>query len=214
MQKKQFFLHDYSKSKALVRLLNQKIRFEVKHTEFPVFFSGNCKQGSFVQKFKQGFTELFTKGYERVICLGNDVPEINTNLIQEVAGLLDSNDFVSAKTNTGGIAFLGLTKSGFQQFNFHHVQWQSSNLLESLYTEIENQKYCFLQHEFFELNTPSETRLFFRNIKNLSLLTCYGQFFLKLIERQFDNVTRDIETEYEFYLQGEGYRGPPIRFCY
>ncbi|SFT36867.1 hypothetical protein SAMN05216474_0151 [Lishizhenia tianjinensis] len=212
LQVKQFFEHDYSRSKAFISLLNIKIKTEAQATKLPVFFSNHIHENSFVDKYKRAFQDLFNIGYQRVICVGNDIPQISSNTLLEIEELLQCNDLVSARTKRGGIAFLGLTKEGFDCFDFHKIAWQNSGLLDTLYQELQEKQlnYYLFDQVFLEINTAKDTRFFLEQIEELEMSTfCTSQFLNLCIQRQ-TLVYQNLELTQDFIQKAEAYRGPPV----
>lgn len=146
----------------LIQLLNKKLNNTTNNTGLPVFQTAHIQESSFLDKYKRAFKELFEIGYTKVLCFGNDIPEISTNKILELVEDLDSVDLVTAPTNRGGIAFLGLTIKGFEQFNFDRLPWQTEKLHLSLINYVTKERIVsFIEPNIYhELNTQRDLEKF------------------------------------------------------
>lgn len=77
-------------------------------------------EGGFIKKQQHGgdlgrrmnnaFEELFGKGYERIVIIGSDCPEITTDLLNQAFSLLCTKEAVIGPSHDGGYYLLGLTR--------------------------------------------------------------------------------------------------------
>lgn len=141
--------HNLSLFKALVsgslHMLNE-LPFDVYH------ISEKQQVGkSFAQRFKNALQSVFDLGYQRVISIGNDAPQLKANHILKANRLLNEQDLVLGPTFQGGFYLMGFTKLGFTNFPFIDLSWQTRRLftqVEQLYAT--NQ--CALLPYIHELN--------------------------------------------------------------
>lgn len=212
LQAKDFFGKDHNKSAAFVRLLNSKMASEAKETGFSVFNTSHLRENRFVDKYQRAFQEIFDQGYDRVICVGNDIPEINAALLLEVNEKLNQHDLVTATTINAGIAFLALTRAGFEHFNFHAIQWQKEQMLTSLYDYLRFQKikHTYLKKCFVELNSYLDVDAFYKLLNDLELQTFYRSAFLEILGKKTFPVSSSlIDTTDLEKVKNEFGRPPP-----
>ncbi len=124
----------------------------VRHTDIQIYFSeklvnedwGNGKK--FVQKgndlgekMKNAFETAFSANYKNVICIGADLPDINSELIESAFNHLNSNDFVFGPAEDGGYYLVGTSQK--QLYIFENKPWSTTELLALTLNEIELKKH-------------------------------------------------------------------------
>ena len=79
------------------------------------------------QRMHHTFVSLFTKGYERVLLVGTDVPTLPLSVYQDALTLLDKSDVVLGPALDGGYYLIGLKKPAEQLFT--QVPWSTDQVL-------------------------------------------------------------------------------------
>jgi len=95
-----------------------------------------CDQGSnFDEHFNDSFRQLFSEGYDSVICIGGDLPCITTDLIVRSFAWLSGRDEVSnagamvlAPCQAAGVSLVGVTRSAEMDFTgvFYNATGESA----------------------------------------------------------------------------------------
>lgn len=118
----------------IARLLAQHTIHEANVTGLPVFTITSAQQtgSNFGERFTNAITDVFEHGYNKVICIGTDTPDISYRHIQQVAALLTTNDYVAGPSADGGIYILGLNKKVFDKTTLTNIKWQSSSVYKEL----------------------------------------------------------------------------------
>lgn len=80
------------------------------------------------QKMFLAFKEAFKLGYEKVLIIGTDCPEIRTVHLQTAMEKLDTNEVVFGPAKDGGYYLLGLKK--LYTFIFEGIPWSTDKVLE------------------------------------------------------------------------------------
>lgn len=120
-----------------VALINQCIN----HTEAIVkesglevlWFDEHLQKGrNFAERYKNAVKSCFERGYERVISIGNDAPELTATAIQSASEKLRQNDLVIGPSADGGIYLLGLNKKAFDEDQFLGFPWQQDSLNQAI----------------------------------------------------------------------------------
>jgi rSAM/selenodomain-associated transferase 1 len=95
-------------------------------------------------RMKEAFKNGFEQGYERIVLIGSDLPDISDKHIYKGLEKLKNTDVVFGPAEDGGYYLIGLTK--LHHFIFENKPWSQSNLLEETLTELEtkNIKYTTL----------------------------------------------------------------------
>lgn len=135
-------------AQSVASFLIQHAQDLAKKTALPLFFFSEKQQrgNTFGERFANAFEDIFDKGYQRVIAIGNDCLTLSENDILAAATLLQKDPSVLGATTDGGAYLIGLDKSAFQKTAFQHIQWQTNTTLKSIVQFVENQALtvCFL----------------------------------------------------------------------
>ncbi len=94
------------------------------------------------ERMENAFLEAFTKGYEKVICIGSDLPEITSTLIEEAFAKLDTDDFVFGPAADGGYYLVGMNRPS-QTYIFANKPWSTDQLLDLTLKEIKTQNQTY-----------------------------------------------------------------------
>ncbi|MBZ9730873.1 DUF2064 domain-containing protein [Salegentibacter sp. JZCK2] len=99
-----------------------------------VFWVDETKQqgSNFASRFANAFQELFDLGYQNVLSIGNDCPELTIEILQDAITQLQSKKLVVGPAWDGGIYLLGLNRAIFDQEQFLNLPWQSSSLYSNI----------------------------------------------------------------------------------
>lgn len=94
------------------------------------------KGNNLSEKFINVFNDTFQKGYEKVIVLMPDCPNIKDVLIKKAFNELNDNDIVIGPTTDGGFYLLGLKKLHLSLFE--NKEYSTPTVTEELKTEAKN----------------------------------------------------------------------------
>jgi|ERR1043166_391694 rSAM/selenodomain-associated transferase 1 len=84
--------------------------------------------GDLGEKLKRSFDESFQEGFERVVIIGSDAPEVTRKDIESAWHYLRDHDVVLGPAKDGGYWLIGLR--GPQPSLFEGIPWSSSAVLE------------------------------------------------------------------------------------
>ncbi len=129
------------------KLVERQITSLPKETDLTVYFAPNdaaieianwlgndfklqpqCN-GELGERLDSGISETFSKGSEKVICIGGDCPKLNNSHIQAAFSALDSVDVVFGPTDDGGYYLIGLNAPKTELFQ--NIPWSASNTLKA-----------------------------------------------------------------------------------
>jgi len=88
-------------------------------------------------RMKNAFLNGFEQGYENIIVIGSDLPNISKEIIETGFEQLNNNDVVFGPADDGGYYLLGMSK--MTSSIFENKPWSQSNLLEVTLEEISEQ---------------------------------------------------------------------------
>lgn len=104
-------------------------------TGLPYFLiSTDQQQGrSFGERLHGALARTFALGFEQVIVIGNDCPQLRVGDLHRAATLLGNSDTVLGPDRNGGIYLLGLSKAAFDKIgSFEPLPWQTPALHQQL----------------------------------------------------------------------------------
>ncbi|NGP88812.1 TIGR04282 family arsenosugar biosynthesis glycosyltransferase [Fodinibius halophilus] len=126
----------HRKNTRLARQLITQSRKQVIKTALPyIIFDEQLQQGNtFGERFANAFLTMFELGYDHVIAVGNDTPELHSDHIKQAADQLQTGqaDIVLGPAKDGGTWLTAFSKSAFEAQIFEYQPWQENQLLSSL----------------------------------------------------------------------------------
>lgn len=125
-----------SKKSRLAESFITHTRKQIAKTNIPcISFDEEHQQGStFGERFTHAFLSVFEQGYEHVIAVGNDTPELSAEHIKDAARTLRRGqaDIVLGPASDGGTWLTAYSKDAFDARRFQQQPWQSPKLLASI----------------------------------------------------------------------------------
>lgn len=93
------------------------------------------------ERMKNAFKKGFENGYERIVLIGSDLPDITANHIYSGLEKLKQNDAVFGPAEDGGYYLIGLSK--MQNCVFDNKPWSETNLLQDTINELKENQVSF-----------------------------------------------------------------------
>lgn len=157
-------------NKKIAQLFIKKAIKKARCTGLPVFISfGNTQVGNtFGEKLANAFEQIFLQGYENVIAIGNDCPNITREQLLKTNDLLNSNQVVLGPSKKGGLYLIGMNRDFFNKKKFQNFRWESS-LLSSEW-KIYCDEFQFASHwldAFNDINGEKDFSDFFKSLNCL-----------------------------------------------
>jgi 2-phospho-L-lactate guanylyltransferase (CobY/MobA/RfbA family) len=201
-------------SSALARKTQSKLFY---HTEEIIKKSGlacihsdetNQRGSDFGSKLSNAIEDVFSMGYDSVIVLGNDCPELNQDIIESAYQQLKKEQVVIGPSQSGGIYLLGFKKANFDKTAFQNLPWQSQSLQNALLAYFnKNSKEAVLLPFFRDLNRY-EDLVFFDRLKEISTsLKLIFQALLQCLQHQVYGLNQ--VTPSLIIATARSHRGPP-----
>jgi len=183
------------KGKLLFNHLNEKVVKVALRTELPVeVISSNEQIGSsFKERFYNAIQHVYSKGFENVIIIGNDTPQLSTQHILSAYNNLKNNKISIGPSTDGGFYLLAISKTIFQKINFFDYSWQTQTLLSELLNNLKN-----LDQDPLILNLLADID----SIDDLKTIQNYSKYFSSVFKRiiseilSISPVTFEIENFY------------------
>ena len=114
--------------------LHEKTVALLKGAGFPYFIYDEYNQtgATFGESISNATEAVFELGYEKVIILGNDCPELSANHLNRTLHAFENNDVVLGCDKRGGACLIGISRSVFDRADFSAVKWQTSHVSSDL----------------------------------------------------------------------------------
>ena len=80
------------------------------------------------EKMKNAFTFVFSEGYNKVIIIGSDCLQLNTDIVHEAFAALDQKDTVIGPAKDGGYYLLGMKEN--HGFLFDNKTWSTESVFD------------------------------------------------------------------------------------
>ena len=204
------------KGEKLFETLNKKTVQTAKQSGLPYYlYTEKLQKGnSFGQRFVNAVSEVFSKGYERVIAIGNDSPQLKKQHIVYSCEQLNSNQLVLGPSVDGGFYLIGLHKSLFDAKKFIKLPWQSGQLCKSIINHLANDKqtsFCQLS-TLYDIDTAEDVKKVIRYSFQFSrtLKTILSYIVSTVISRRFWHVL-NIFQENKYHSTSYN-KGSPLYF--
>jgi len=109
------------------------------------------------EKMKNSIKKGFEDGFEKIVLIGSDLPDISSQIIENGFDELKNKEVVFGPAQDGGYYLIGLTKP--HDFIFENKPWSQSNLLATtLYELQENNISYFLLEELNDIDTLEDLK--------------------------------------------------------
>jgi glycosyltransferase A (GT-A) superfamily protein (DUF2064 family) len=131
---KRFVNRDSSKNRQVADLLVSQSLKHVENSGLPYFLFDETRQkgDTFGERLTNAFDELFKKGFDGVIAVGNDCPGLGSVNWELITQIMKQNRPVLGPTPDGGSYLIGLTRESFHNDSFRQIPWKTRNVHQSL----------------------------------------------------------------------------------
>lgn len=169
------------KNKVLASLLIHHTSRVLQRSGLPVFHYHEGKQSgrSFGERLANAYQEVFDLGFEAVIAVGNDTPELANVDWQQVISSLESGQCILGPTFRQGAYLIGITRSCFEQSAFRQLPWQSAALFASLIEFCSRERDLVLLPMLLDINNSSDLK---KLIKRPAVHPSLRRIFLNLLQ--------------------------------
>ncbi|NJB83084.1 TIGR04282 family arsenosugar biosynthesis glycosyltransferase [Wenyingzhuangia aestuarii] len=120
-------------AELLFEQLNLDILKKVRQTNMPYFVSNEQDQvgNDFGAKLTNALSKVFKKGYDYVITVGNDTPEITTGILKKSIKNTAKKKLTFGPSKDGGFYLMTFSKKEFQSEEYQKLPWQTSSLVKN-----------------------------------------------------------------------------------
>lgn len=202
---------EYSKDLKLASTLIDKAQNAVYNSGIPVFHfhEKNQKGRSFGEKIANAYQEVFDLGYEQVISVGNDCPDIENINWKEISINLSEGKSILGPDIRGGVYLIGLQKKSFDQERFKKLNWKKNTLYKELAQFCADSTLLIELKQYRDINS-------FHDIRLLSKINKSANAFSKLLSlllKPFKTLVIEFQLiAHDFYIfKDSPLRAPPLK---
>ncbi len=116
---------------------------KVGKSKLPYFHYSEKHQigNTFGERFANAIQAIFDKGYENIITIGNDSPQLKTEHLLKACQEIQDNKVVFGPSIDGGFYLMGISKRLFNSSQFKDLPWQTQRIRNTI-LEIEAIQKC------------------------------------------------------------------------
>ncbi len=175
---KSFTRDSEQKNRQLAHSLIKHTRDQIHRSGFPFFEIDETLQTgtSFGERIENAFKSIFDKGFNYVIAVGNDTPQLSHTHLKKAADRLlsEDSDIVLGPAKDGGTWLMGYSLEAFNHHSLHQLPWESPLLLSAI-LEVWGDEFLICQLEYFsDIDNYVSLKSFIKKNKSVT-------FLLKLI---------------------------------
>ena len=81
------------------------------------------------ERMRNAFLHGFHQGFERLLLVGSDSPQLSVGIVEQAFELLDKNDVVLGPSNDDGYYLVGFKKAAFTPTALQQIEWSTVRVL-------------------------------------------------------------------------------------
>ena len=108
----------------------------VRRTGLPFFTVTEQVGESFGERISHAFREIFDQGFDRVIAVGNDSPDLHARHILQAHEQLNKHQFVLGPAKDGGLYLIGIDRDAFDEEELQNLPWRQAHLFDDFRNQI------------------------------------------------------------------------------
>lgn len=112
------------------------------------------------QRMKNAFVHSFEEGFNKVILIGSDIPDVPREYLSSALKALEAHDVVVGPSSDGGYYLIGFAKMSFLPVAFDDISWSTPAVCKQTTETLTRHKLnVFLLPEWHDLDTPSDLEM-------------------------------------------------------
>ncbi len=199
------------KNRKVTRELIHRTICTAKSTNLPVFtsFSSHQKGDSFGERLSNAIKGIFSNGFQNVITIGNDCPNLTTKILLQANESLQKGNIVLGPDNNGGLYLLGINKSNYSPSKFIKMAWEDSSLQNDWDEFLRDQE--LNAHYLEKLDDVNDAKALLEVLNRFSPLDFFYKKICQIISGQTVKITSLIKIfSSQFYHSSTQLRAPPF----
>jgi uncharacterized protein len=196
-----------SLNRNVIKKLNDYTHQKFENSSINIFYSKNLKlpeKATFGEKISLAISKVLNEGFENIIVIGNDCPDLELKQVLAAASALKNKDWVIGPDLRGGTYLIGISKKVFDPLTFQNLNWQSSFLFEDLVS-------TYSSHSVLVLD-PLQDINSFQDIIILKNKNHFAFLLFQTITREHSNIYQNKKVFSQIsFIYNPYFRGPPAQ---
>lgn len=124
----------YGTNQKICAELIAKTRRAAQQTSFSVIEIDSDQQIGVTlgERLSNSIDKVFQAGFEQVLVIGTDTPDVSKKLLQQAAEQINTNQASLGASKDGGAYLIGFNKAQFNKTDFSNLDWESDAVYEAL----------------------------------------------------------------------------------
>lgn len=115
-------------------------------------------------KMYNAFYEQFKKGYDNLVLIGSDTPQLSADYIRDSFQHLESKNIIIGPSDDGGYYLIGLRKKALKKELFEEISWSTNRVLHQTLQKI-NKEELYLLRYLNDIDTLTDLTVFYNRYK-------------------------------------------------
>jgi len=130
------------------------------------------------EKMKNAFASAFSEGFEKVMLIGSDIPDLKKEVIDEA--FASDADAVIGPAADGGYYLIGFQRDSFLPHIFEGMQWSTASVFERT-MELFRKHSCkvHILPRWRDVDTPEDLRAFYERNRSIAFVHSRTMGFIK-----------------------------------
>ncbi|MEW6001548.1 MAG: TIGR04282 family arsenosugar biosynthesis glycosyltransferase [Nitrospirota bacterium] len=135
------------------------------------------------ERMENAFKDAFMEGFNEVLVIGSDIPDITPSLIDKAFETLKSSDAVIGPCFDGGYYLIGFTMKTFLPDIFKNIQWSTEGVFKDTMEVFSKKGYkVYVLPKLRDLDRIEDLRAFYKESKKTRCKYSKTLFYLSSIE--------------------------------
>ena len=119
------------------------------------------------QRMKNAFLQAFGEGFNRVVVIGSDSPDLPEEYLELAFHALDMNDVVIGPSSDGGYYLIGFARNSFLPEAFEQISWSGNKVSEQTVNILkQHRQSLYLLPQWHDVDTLPDLKSFLRRNEN------------------------------------------------
>jgi len=156
--------HGFRTNVRIARLLRDHTCHQISRSGLPLllFDEQNQSGDTFGEKITRAFTAVFDAGYDYVIAVGNDTPQLDSRHLVQASESLENGSapIVLGPSADGGTWLMGFSRDAFHPETIRSLPWNTSGLFSSIVKHCEPDHTIQVFERFEDIDHAKDLRVF------------------------------------------------------
>lgn len=207
LQSEKFFSSKKRKQEAIQKVLFEKTLSEIQRSKLSYIISdGKAYGSSFGERLKGAVSGIFQLGYQNIIIVGDDTPNLSASDLTKAHQNLEQKILTIGPSEDGGSYLISLNKESFERGIFENLSWQTCNFQQQLIENLEQNKISYqLLQSLIDLDDEVSLSLYLNHT--------HFSTFQKILSGLYHSILpeiKDLDIQEKVLIQNNTDRGPPV----